>query len=124
MRCRRREPIPEEARRGAALLERRWTLSILYASVEGAARFNEFVAVLGRVPPATLTARLTELAEAGLLQPRGALVPPPGSRGWWRPASWSGGCPPRGPRRSSPGSPCGESGSSRCSASSSAAHVP
>ena len=68
MRCRRREPIPEEVRRAANLLERRWTLSILYASVEGAARFNEFVAVLGRVPPATLTARLTELVEAGLLE--------------------------------------------------------
>ena len=68
MRCSRREPIPEEVRRAADLLERRWTLSILYASVEGAARFNEFVAVLGRVPPATLTARLTELVEAGLLE--------------------------------------------------------
>ena len=54
--------MPEEVRRAADLLERRWTLSILYASVEGAVRFNEFVAVLGRVPPATLTARLTELA--------------------------------------------------------------
>jgi DNA-binding HxlR family transcriptional regulator len=68
VRCRPREPIPEEVRRAADLLERRWTLSILYASVEGAARFNEFVAVLGRVPPATLTARLTELVEAGLLE--------------------------------------------------------
>ena len=68
MRCRRREPIPEAARRAADLLARRWTLSILYASVDGAARFNEFVAVLGRVPPATLTARLTELVEAGLLE--------------------------------------------------------
>ena len=68
MRCRRREPIPEEVRRAADLLERRWTLSILYASVEGAARVNEFVAVLGRVPPSTLTARLTELVEAGLLE--------------------------------------------------------
>ena len=60
--------MPEEVRRAADLLERRWTLSILYASVEGAARFNEFVAVLGRVPPSTLTARLTELVEAGLLE--------------------------------------------------------
>ena len=61
MRCRRREPIPEEVRRAADLLERRWTLSILYASVEGAARFNEFRSALGRVPPATLTTRLTEV---------------------------------------------------------------
>jgi DNA-binding HxlR family transcriptional regulator len=77
MRCKRREPIPEEVRRAAHLLERRWTLSILYASVEGAARFNEFVAVLGRVPPATLTARLTELVEAGLLQRRVLDTRPP-----------------------------------------------
>ena len=67
MRCRRCEPVPEEVRRTADLLERRWTLSILYASVEGAARFNEFRDALGRVPPATLTARLTDLVEAGLL---------------------------------------------------------
>jgi DNA-binding HxlR family transcriptional regulator len=70
MRCRLREPIPEEVRRTADLLERRWTLSILYASVEGAARFNEFRAVLGRVPPGTLTVRLTELVDAGLLERR------------------------------------------------------
>ena len=68
MRCTRREPIPEEVRRAADLLERRWTLSILYASVEGAARFNEFRAVLGRVPPATLTQRLTDLEAAGVFE--------------------------------------------------------
>ena len=69
--------MPEEVRRAAAHRERGWTLSILYASVEGAARFNEFVAVLGRVPPATLTARLTELAEAGLLERRVLDTRPP-----------------------------------------------
>ena len=68
MRCRRREPVPEEVRRAADLLERRWTLSILYASVEGAARFNEFREALGRVSPATLAVRLTELVDAGLLE--------------------------------------------------------
>jgi DNA-binding HxlR family transcriptional regulator len=68
MRCRRREPVPEEVRLAADLLERRWTLSILYASIEGAARFNEFRDALGRVPPATLTARLTELVAAGVLE--------------------------------------------------------
>jgi DNA-binding HxlR family transcriptional regulator len=78
MRCRRREPIPEEVRRAADLLERRWTLSILYASVEGAERFNEFRDALGRVPPATLTARLTELVEAGLLERRVLDTKPPG----------------------------------------------
>jgi DNA-binding HxlR family transcriptional regulator len=68
MRCRRRNPVPEEVRRAANLLERRWTISILYASVDGATRFNEFREALGRVPPATLTVRLTELVEAGLLE--------------------------------------------------------
>jgi DNA-binding HxlR family transcriptional regulator len=50
----------------ADLLERRWTLSILYASWTGAVRFNEFRQALGPVPPGTLTARLVELAEAGV----------------------------------------------------------
>ena len=60
--------MPEEVRRAADLLERRWALSLLYAAVEGGSRFNEFVTVLGRVPPTTLTARLTELVAAGLLE--------------------------------------------------------
>jgi DNA-binding HxlR family transcriptional regulator len=77
MRCRRREPVPEGVRRAADLLERRWTLSILYASIEGAARFNEFREALGRVPPATLTARLTELVEAGVLERRVLDTRPP-----------------------------------------------
>ena len=77
MRCRRLEPVPQEVRRVADLLERRWTLSILYASVEGAARFNEFRGALGRVPPATLTARLTELVSAGLLERRVLDTRPP-----------------------------------------------
>jgi DNA-binding HxlR family transcriptional regulator len=77
MRCRRREPVPEGVRRAADLLERRWTLSILYASIEGAARFNEFRQALGRVPPATLTARLTELVDAGVLERRVLDTRPP-----------------------------------------------
>jgi DNA-binding HxlR family transcriptional regulator len=77
VRCRRLEPIPEEVRRTADLLERRWTLSILYASVEGAERFNEFRDTLGRVPPATLTLRLTELVNAGVLERRVLDTRPP-----------------------------------------------
>src|ERR671922_2412000 len=77
MRCRRPDPVPEEVRRAADLLERRWTLSVLYASVEGAARFNEFRQALGRVPPATLTGRLTELVDAGLLERRVLDTRPP-----------------------------------------------
>ena len=77
MRCRRCEPIPEEVRRAASLLERRWTISILYASVEGAVRFNEFRDSLGRVPPATLTTRLNDLVDAGLLERRVLDTRPP-----------------------------------------------
>ena len=77
MRCRRCNPVPEEVRRAADLLERRWTLSILYASVEGAVRFNEFQASLGRVPPATLTTRLNDLVAAGLLERRVLDTRPP-----------------------------------------------
>jgi DNA-binding HxlR family transcriptional regulator len=77
MRYRRREPVPEEVRSAADLLGRRWTLTILYASIEGAARFNEFRDAVGRVPPATLTARLTELVDAGLLERRVLDTRPP-----------------------------------------------
>ena len=67
MRCRSCKPIPEEVRRAADLLERRWTVSIIWASSEGATRFGEFAQSLGPIPPATLAARLTELEEAGVL---------------------------------------------------------
>jgi DNA-binding HxlR family transcriptional regulator len=68
MRCRKHDPVPEEVRRAADLLEGRWTVSIIWASHEGAVRFNEFKQVLGSVPPATLTVRLGELEEAGILE--------------------------------------------------------
>src|SRR5207247_587377 len=68
MRCRRCTPVPEEVRRLADLLERRWTLPVLYAAHLGAERFNEFQQALGGVPPATLAQRLADLEAAGLLQ--------------------------------------------------------
>jgi DNA-binding HxlR family transcriptional regulator len=68
MRCRRCAPVPEEVRRTADLLERRWTVSILWASHEGAVRFNEFVQALGSVSPATLATRLAELERAGIFE--------------------------------------------------------
>lgn len=77
MRCRRCSPVPEEVRRAAGLLERRWTISILWASYEGALRFNEFRDAVGRVPPATLTTRLNELVGAGLLERRVLDTRPP-----------------------------------------------
>jgi DNA-binding HxlR family transcriptional regulator len=69
-RCRKCEPVPEEIRRAADLLERRWTVSILWAAHTGAVRFNEFRQSLGSVPPRTLAARLVDLEQAGLLERR------------------------------------------------------
>ena len=68
MRCRRCAPVPEEVRRAAGLLERRWTVSILWASYQGALRFNEFKQSLGEIPPRTLAQRLVELESAGVLE--------------------------------------------------------
>jgi DNA-binding HxlR family transcriptional regulator len=68
MRCRSCPPLPEEVRRVGDLLERRWTVSILYVSHEGAVRFNEFQQALGTIPPATLAQRLSDLEEAGVFE--------------------------------------------------------
>jgi DNA-binding HxlR family transcriptional regulator len=67
-RCRSCAQVPEEVRRAAGLLERRWTVSILWASYEGASRFNEFRQSVGEIPPTTLAQRLVELEDAGLLE--------------------------------------------------------
>ena len=61
-------PVPEEVRRAASLLERRWTVSILWASYGGAVRFNELRQAVGEIPPATLAQRLVDLERAGLLR--------------------------------------------------------
>ena len=76
-RCRRCEPVPEQVRRAADLLERRWLLSILYAALEGAVRFNEFLAAVSDVPPTTLSQRLRELERAGLVERRVVAASPP-----------------------------------------------
>jgi DNA-binding HxlR family transcriptional regulator len=68
MRCRSCKPVPEEVRRAADLLERRWVVSVLWASYEGAVRFNEFKQAVGAIPPRTLAQRLVELEEAGVLE--------------------------------------------------------
>jgi DNA-binding HxlR family transcriptional regulator len=67
-RCRTCTPVPEEVRRAAGLLERRWTVSILWASSAGASRFNELKQAVGDIPPTTLAQRLVELERAGLLE--------------------------------------------------------
>ncbi|MBA2296730.1 MAG: helix-turn-helix transcriptional regulator [Actinobacteria bacterium] len=77
MRCRRCVPVPEEVRRAAGLLERRWTISILWASSEGAIRFNELKQAVGGIPPRTLAQRLVELEEAGVLVRRVIDARPP-----------------------------------------------
>ncbi len=66
-RCRTCTPVPEEVRQAAGLLERRWTVSILWASYEGAVRFNELRQAVGDIPPGTLAQRLVELERAGLI---------------------------------------------------------
>ena len=78
MRCRNCTPIPEEVRAVADLLERRATVSILLAAHEGALRFNEFLQVIGRVPPATLASRLSDLEQAGVLERHVLDTRPPG----------------------------------------------
>ena len=67
-RCKRREPVPEDVRRAADVLERRYAVSILYASHQWCTRFTEFRRALGTIPPATLTQRLAELERAGVLR--------------------------------------------------------
>jgi DNA-binding HxlR family transcriptional regulator len=77
MRCRSCKPVPEEVRRAAGLLERRWVVSVLWASYEGAVRFNEFKQAVGSIPPRTLAQRLVELEEAGVLERRVIDARPP-----------------------------------------------
>ena len=67
-RCKTAAPVPEEVRRAADLLERRYAVSILYASHQGCTRFTEFRQALGTIPPGTLAQRLVELERAGVLR--------------------------------------------------------
>ncbi len=65
---RRCEPVPLEIRETASLLERRWQLSILYAALTGALRFNEFADAISGISPRMLSERLRDLEAAGLVQ--------------------------------------------------------
>ncbi len=67
-RCRRCEPVPEEVRVTADLLERRWQLSILYAATSGALRFNEFAEAVSGISARMLSERLRDLERAGLIE--------------------------------------------------------
>jgi DNA-binding HxlR family transcriptional regulator len=72
-RCRSCSPVPSELRSVAKLLERRWTLGTIYACSSGASRFNEFRQSLPGVSPTTLSERLEQLEQAGIVERR--LVP-------------------------------------------------
>ena len=67
-RCRKCDPVPEEVRDAADLLERRWQLSVLYAALTGALRFNEFAEAVGGISPRMLAERLRDLEAAGLIE--------------------------------------------------------
>ena len=67
-RTRRCEPVPLEVRETASLLERRWQLSILYAALSGALRFNEFAVAVAGISPRMLSERLRDLEAAGLVK--------------------------------------------------------
>jgi DNA-binding HxlR family transcriptional regulator len=67
-RCRNTQPVPVEVRRTADLLERRWQLSIIYAALSGALRFNEFAGAVQGISPRMLAERLRDLETAGLIE--------------------------------------------------------
>ncbi|HYC80924.1 MAG TPA: helix-turn-helix domain-containing protein [Solirubrobacterales bacterium] len=72
-RCRSCTPVPTELREAAGLLERRWTMATIYACSSGAVRFNEFRQSLPGVSPTTLSERLDQLEQAGVVERK--LVP-------------------------------------------------
>lgn len=65
---RRCKPVPQEVRQAADLLERRWQLSIIYAALAGALRFNEFAEAVAGISPRMLSERLRDLEAAGLVR--------------------------------------------------------
>jgi DNA-binding HxlR family transcriptional regulator len=62
------KPVPAEVRQTADLLERRWQLSVIYAALAGALRFNEFADAVAGISPRMLSERLRDLEEAGLIE--------------------------------------------------------
>ena len=52
----------------ADLLERRWQLSIIYAALAGALRFNDFADAIAGISPRMLSERLRDLEAAGLIE--------------------------------------------------------
>jgi DNA-binding HxlR family transcriptional regulator len=62
------KPVPVEVRQAADLLERRWQLSIIYAALSGALRFNEFAEAVAGISPRMLAERLRDLEAAELVE--------------------------------------------------------
>ena len=62
------KPVPAEVRQTADLLERRWQLSVIYAALTGALRFNEFAGAVAGISPRMLSERLRDLEAAGLIE--------------------------------------------------------
>ena len=71
------KPVPAEVRQTADLLERRWQLSIIYAALAGALRFNEFAGAVAGISPRMLSERLRDLEAAGLIERRVIPSSPP-----------------------------------------------
>jgi len=71
------EPVPAEVRQTADLLERRWQLSIIYAALTGALRFNEFADAVAGISPRMLSERLRDLEAAGLIERKVVPASPP-----------------------------------------------
>jgi DNA-binding HxlR family transcriptional regulator len=69
--------VPANVRRAAGILERRWLISIVYAALEGAVRFNEFRQAIGEIPSTTLAERLRQLERAGVLERHVVPASPP-----------------------------------------------
>jgi len=62
--------VPEDVRRVAGLLERRWLLSIVVAAHSGEVRFNAFIDTVPGISPRMLAERLRDLEHAGLIERR------------------------------------------------------
>ncbi|MGI8558694.1 MAG: winged helix-turn-helix transcriptional regulator [Solirubrobacteraceae bacterium] len=69
--------MPEQLRVAAELLERRWLLSIIFAALSGAIRFNEFASAVEGISARMLAERLRDLERAGLLERRVLPSSPP-----------------------------------------------
>ena len=71
------KPVPAEVRQTADLLERRWQLSVIYAALSGALRFNDFADAVAGISPRMLSERLRDLEAAGLIERKVVPSSPP-----------------------------------------------